>query len=471
MRLHPVILCGGPGARLWPASTTARPKPFLDLIDGLTPFQRTLQRVAAIEGAARPLVITGADHAATAAAQIGASGLAAEILVEPEGRDSAAAAFAAALWVERIAADDLVLLVAADHHIPDLRAFAEGVERAAPAAQLQGRIVVFGLQPSRPATEFGYILPGGQGASPGVRTVSAFVEKPDADRAAELIERGALWNSGNFLFRADAMIEEAARFAPQALDAVRSALPPAEGPGRGGGPTRLGAGFSTAPRISLDRAVIEKTSRAAVVAVAYDWSDLGSWEAVWAASARDVDGLVCSGPAAAVDSRDSLLRADGGARILALGVQNLAIVANGSDVLVSALERSGDLKAALERAPDPPAPDLADIAHRLSSWWREQALPLWWCFGADLVDGGFHDQIGADLRPLPLAKRLRVQARQTMVYAQAGSAGWPGPWRIALDHGLAALHAGFMRADGLLRPAAAAAHTPEAPALLYDQAF
>lgn len=465
MRLHPVILCGGPGARLWPASTAGRPKPFLELVDGGSSFQRTLQRLSAIEGAAPPLIITGADHAAAAAAQMEAWGLAGEILVEPAARDSAAAAFAGALWVERIAPQGLALLVAADHHIPDVGAFIEGVERAIPAAE-QGAIVVFGLEPARAAPEFGYVLPAAPHA--GVAAVAAFVEKPSAERAAELIDRGALWNSGNFLFRADVMVAEAERLAPQVLEAVRAALPSPDGEP----PLRLGACFTHAPRISLDRAIMEKTGRAAVTPVAYAWSDLGSWEAVWAASEQNEDGVSARGATAAVEVRNSLLRAEGGARIVAFGVENLAIVANGADVLVTALHRSGELKTALDRAPLAPATRLPALAGALSSWWREQALPVWWCFGADLAGGGFHDQLRPDLAPTAAPKRLRVQARQAMVFAEAGRAGWPGPWRAALDHGLAALRGPFRRRDGLLLPTAPTrSESGEAAAVLYDQAF
>ncbi|HSZ53913.1 MAG TPA: sugar phosphate nucleotidyltransferase, partial [Caulobacteraceae bacterium] len=159
MVVVPVILCGGPGSRLWPASTMERPKPFLDLIGGHSLFQRTVLRVSGLRDAAAPVVVTGAVHAQEAQRQLVALGAGARILAEPSGRDSAPALLAAALWIARESPDALVLSVHSDHHIPDSVAFAAAVEAARPAAA-EGAIVTFGVKPTRPAVSFGYIRPG-----------------------------------------------------------------------------------------------------------------------------------------------------------------------------------------------------------------------------------------------------------------------------------------------------------------------
>jgi mannose-1-phosphate guanylyltransferase/mannose-6-phosphate isomerase len=351
--IRPVILCGGAGVRLWPASTPAAPKQFLSLAGPHSLFQATVLRLAAVEDAAAPLIVVGAAHLAAAREQLAQTGAPARFLVEPQGRDSGPALIAAALAIAGEDPEATILAVASDHHIPDVAAFAASVAAAAAGAQ-GGDIVTFGVRPTHPATVFGYIEPGEaiEGAS-GVRRVRRFIEKPDAARAAQLIEAGCLWNSGNFVFRAGAFLSEARRCAPAMCAAVAGAV---EGASRDGDALRLGEAFRSADALSIDVAVMEKTARAAVLPISYAWSDLGSWRAVWEASERDAQGNAIDGAAVVDGSENCLVRASEGARVVAVGLKNIAIVVEGGKVLVCDLAASPDLKAALARlGPSPPA--------------------------------------------------------------------------------------------------------------------
>jgi mannose-1-phosphate guanylyltransferase/mannose-6-phosphate isomerase len=471
--VHPIILCGGPGARLWPVSTPERPKPFIALLGERSLFQATAQRVSRISGAGRPLVVTGVAHIEEGRRQLAAIGVEANFLIEPCGRDSGPALIAATLWVARDDPEAAVLVVAADHHIPDADAFAASVA-AASAAAADGAIVTFGARPTFAATVYGYIRAGeplpGAGAA---RRVDAFVEKPDAAKAAGLLRAGALWNSGNFLFRADVMLTETAAHAPEMLASVRQAV--ADGV-HSGDAFELGPAFAQAPRVSIDVAVMEKTDRAAVLPIDHDWSDVGSWPAIWALSPHDLAGNSVEGAAVAGESEDCLVRAGPGMEVIALGLKSVAVIAEDGKVLVSDMARSADLKAALQdlrnTARGAPVAKAGEVAGRLSRWLRQSALPLWWSFGADHVGGGFHEALERDLTPAGATRRTRVQARQIQVYAAAGLAGWPGPWRDAVDHGLADLFDHRQRADGLFHGLTDTRGSPlDGAGPLYDQAF
>ncbi len=478
MGIHPIILCGGPGSRLWPASTARDPKPFIDLLGPRSLFQQTVLRMAALPGAGGPIVVTGADHMDMASRQLAELGVKGTVIVEPAGRDSGPALLAAAIWIESVDRSGVAVAVASDHHIPDEAAFAAAVIEATPAAE-QGRIVTFGVRPDGPATAYGYIRPGEPlDGSATVRRVGRFVEKPDAVRAQALVAEGCLWNSGNFMFRVDTFLQQATLHAPDAVARVRDAVRSGVG---GAGVLRLGEAFHQAPKISIDVALMEKTDRAAVLPIGYAWSDLGAWDAVWAASPHDPDGNAVSGLSVTRESRNCLVRATGDSRIVAVGVQNLVIVSHGADVLVTAMDRSPDLKLALADLPDRPGPaktavsaarDIWELGESLTDWLFREALPIWWCFGADRQTGGFFERLGQDLTPPPIPRRALVQARQVYVYAVAGLMGWPGPWAAAVDHGLDFLNTRFQRPDGLFRQSVDAVGEPaQETARLYDQAF
>jgi mannose-1-phosphate guanylyltransferase/mannose-6-phosphate isomerase len=473
LRLHPVILCGGPGARLWPASTRDRPKPFLDLLEGLSLFQRTVLRMAALPDAAAPIVVAGAAHCAEAQRQLAQIGQSVGLLIEPEGRDSGPAVIAAALHVARAHPEGVIVCVASDHHIADEAAFADGVVAAAPAAR-DGAIVTFGIRPHAPSPAFGYIRPGEPlDAGSPILEVERFEEKPTPARAETLVLDGCLWNSGNFVFRADTMIAEAADFDPRLVAAATSALDQASACD---GVVVLGPAFLDSPRTSIDVAVMERTRRAAVLPIAYGWSDLGSWQAVWAASAKDSQENAAHGAVTLQSAEGCLVRAEPGVNVLALGVRNLAVIASPGAVLVCDLAHSSRVRppAAVAAPPqaDDASADLRRAAERLRDWLWGSALPLWWCFGADHQGGGFHERLRWDRSPTGHDRRAQVQARQVFVYATAGAMAWPGPWRAAVTHGLAGLAARFRRADGLYRGVVSAQGLPiDDRARLSDQAL
>jgi mannose-1-phosphate guanylyltransferase/mannose-6-phosphate isomerase len=465
--IYPVILCGGGGTRLWPASRPSRPKQFIPMSGARSLFQDAVQRMAPLaEGGGRVLVIGGVAHRRWILDQLEEIGVEAQVLLEPEGRDSAPAMAAAAAWIARSDPAGVAAFVASDHHVPDHDAFRAAVREAAAAAG-RGRIVTLGVRPDAPSSAYGYIRPTGEGLS----AVAAFVEKPDAPTAADYIAAGYLWNSGNFMVAARTLIAELAARAPGVLSAAQAALPDADA-----GPVQtLGIAFSAAPKISIDYAVMEKTSLADVLAVDFAWSDMGAWDAIAASGEGDVGLHIFE------DAEGCLARAPDGVMVAVLGVRNLAIVVEPDAVLVADLDRSQDVRRMVERVraasprhldfPAGPAEPLSRGARRFADWLRLRALPLWATVG--LEDGpGFAEALGQDGRPLPLAGRSRVQSRQVHVYATAARLGWAGPWRRAVWSGLDALTSRFLREDGTSRALVARDGAPlDETAYLYDHAF
>ena len=480
MRIYPVILCGGSGTRLWPASRPLRPKQFIPLIGERSLFQNTAMRLQGIVGAQPPIVVAGASHLTIIKDQLAALGSEGVVIVEPEGRDSAPAIAAAAYWIAARDPDGIVVVVASDHHIPDPAAFCASVEIAARAASA-GRIVTFGVKPSSPSSAYGYIQPGESLAeAPGVFDLGRFVEKPDALTAQAYVAAGYLWNSGNFVFVAAALAEELRRHAPDVAFSVAAAV--AEAGEAIDGVVRLGESFRGAPKISFDYAVMEKTARAAVAPVSFGWSDLGAWDAVWAASDRDPAGNIASGQALLLDSHDCLIRANDGPLVVGIGLKRLAVVVEPDAILICDLDASQGVKAAVDRMKAEgcstvdivggAAPTLLEQSAALRQWLFASALPLWWALGADHVGGGFHEALDGQARAVAAPRRARVQARQIYSYATAGLLGWQGPWRQAVEHGLDYFLARYRRPDGLFRTRIAADGAPaDETAMLYDQAF
>ncbi|HVZ13569.1 MAG TPA: sugar phosphate nucleotidyltransferase, partial [Bauldia sp.] len=210
----PVIIAGGSGTRLWPASRQDAPKPFLPLLEGKSTFALTLERVADRARFAAPVIVTSVDHKYLVESALKAAGVTAALLLEPAPRDTAAAVGIAAAFIMARDADATMLVLAADHVIEDSAGFGRVVDGALPAAEA-GRIVVFGVKPSAPATAFGYIKPGAPIGQGEVRAVDAFIEKPDAERAAQLVAGGYLWNSGIFFMRAAVAMAELKAHAPE----------------------------------------------------------------------------------------------------------------------------------------------------------------------------------------------------------------------------------------------------------------
>ncbi len=345
--IFPVILCGGSGTRLWPASSFDQPKPFIPLLDARSSLQHTAARLAGLPGGRSPIVVVGVRHVALVRRQLADIGIEAFVIAEPESRDTGPALLAAARWVTRSDPRGLILAVAADHHIPDAAAFRASISSGVAAAE-QGYLVTFGVTPTFPASSYGYIRPGAAlAAGASGRRVEAFIEKPDIARAEAFVAAGYLWNSGDFIFRADTLLGEAALHAPAMDEAVRQAV---DGGTLGEGVFELGSAFAAAPAGSIDLAVMETTSRAAVLQTDFVWSDLGAWDAVWAASDHDGAGNVIRARAVVAGSTDCLIRAGGAARIVAVGLRRIAIVVEGDKILVGDLATPGQaLKDAVAR--------------------------------------------------------------------------------------------------------------------------
>ncbi len=471
--IHSIVMCGGVGTRLWPASQAMRPKQFLRLTGTHTMFQQTMLRVAALS-TTPPLVIGNIQHADAIEAQLADIGLSATILLEPCVRDSAPAIAAAVVAIAQKNPDAIAVVVASDHYIPDDAAFRAAVMAGAEAAQ-SGQIVTLGVRATHASTAYGYIKPK---AVPDalVLPVEAFVEKPGPAKAAKYLEAGYLWNSGNFIFAIDTMLNEFDRHAPLVADAAKRAVRDGE---RDGQTLRLAACFETAPRISLDYAVMEKTDRAAVLPVDFFWSDLGAWNAVHDACAKDAASNAVSGDATIVNSERCFVRNETNVPVAAIGVSDLAIIAEPSGILVCDLSASQAVKSVAEKvsgrrtlATRSPDESLSAWAARYEHWLHTAALPLWWSLGADHELGGFHELINLDGTPVPAPRRARVQTRQSFVYAEAHKLGWQGPSREAALHGMRFFRANYRREDGLFRTLVDG-HGRELDnaATLYDQAF
>jgi mannose-1-phosphate guanylyltransferase/mannose-6-phosphate isomerase len=365
----PVVLCGGSGTRLWPLSRRDFAKQHVPILGGVSPFQRTLQRITD-PAMARPLVITNVGGRFMAADQAAAVGVDVEIALEPEGRDTLPAIVLATELAARRDPSAIVLILPSDHLIPDTAAFLGSVDQAA-AAAAEGALVTFGLTPTSPSTAYGYIRPGAP-APVGGRRVAAFVEKPDAERASALIAEGCLWNSGMFCFRADALRAEVQRLAPEVVDAVTEALGGAE---TDLGALRIGPAFSKAPKISFDYGVMEKTDRAVVVAADFAWSDIGDWREVWVQSEKDDNGVASEGQVVAIDTHDSYLRGDN-RLICAIGVEGLTVVDTPDAVLIAPLARSQEVKGLVSLLTAQGRPEATVPARVYRPWGWYQTMDL-----------------------------------------------------------------------------------------------
>src|SRR5271155_4359442 len=338
-KIVPLIMCGGAGTRLWPASREVRPKQFLPLFGTRSTFQETILRVSDATLFDRPVVITNNAYRFMVAEQLAEIGFEADILLEPMRRDSGPAIAAGAAFAETRDSAAIGLALAADHVVADAAAFVAACREGLVAADA-GRIVTFGIAPERAAVEYGYINPGDV-VSGKVRSVKQFVEKPDAAKAAEYVKAGYFWNSGNFMFRASVLLDEYRNVDPASVQVVSDAVSKA---GRDLGFVTLDeAAFGSAKAISIDYAVMEKTAHAAVVPVACGWSDVGSWHAVWELSDKDGQGNAAQGAAVFEDSRNCNVSTDR-ALVALEGVDDLVVVATQDAVLVSRQKDANGLK-------------------------------------------------------------------------------------------------------------------------------
>lgn len=345
--IRPVILSGGSGTRLWPLSRESFPKQLLPISSDRTMLQETALRVSG-DPFRSPIVIGGEDHRFFIQRQLEQAGLSVEaILLEPSGRNTAAAAALAALWSLDREEDDLLLLLPSDHVIEDREAFAAAVTAGVPAAE-QGGIVTFGVRPSEANTQYGYIEVGEGEAIGAALPVRRFTEKPDLGTAQGYVERGGyFWNSGIFLFRASAFRDEASKLLPDLVDAVGRSLGGKTIDGKFVRPDK--AAFEAAPNISIDYGIMEKTARAFVVPVDMAWSDVGSWSAVWQLADKDAQQNALQGDVIAIDTSGSIIRAEGNATVAAVGLENMAVIAVRDAVFIAPIERAAEVRDVVAR--------------------------------------------------------------------------------------------------------------------------
>lgn len=346
--VYPVILCGGSGKRLWPVSRQAFPKQFVTLTSEMSLFQATLMRVTG-ESFHMPLLLTGNDFRFTVAEQAQQANVNdATIVIEPVGRNTAPAILAAA---EIIAADDpdgIMLVLPSDHIHKNEQAFLEAVNEAAKHAA-DGEMVTFGIKPSRPETGFGYIELENvlKADDKDAQNFTKFVEKPDLEKAKEMVTSGRyLWNSGSFCFSVKSVIEAFANHAPDVVAPVKKAIDESI---EDLDFLRLSETYNDSPDISIDYAIMERVSGGKVVPIDSGWNDLGSWQTVWMETEQDEKGVALTGNARAIDCEESLLRSDDdNTALVGIGLKNIVAVATRDAVMVADMDRSQDVKLAVQ---------------------------------------------------------------------------------------------------------------------------
>jgi len=342
MALHAVILAGGSGTRFWPLSTPRRPKHLLALVGARTMLEETAARLRGLVPPSRTLVVTAAAQAAAVRRLL--PGIA--VLAEPRPRNTSAAV---ALAAARIAARDpgaVLVVVSADHWIPDASPFRRTMAAAAARARDARTLLLVGVRPDRPATGYGYLLPGARIRGTAVRPVREFTEKPDLPTARRWLRDGRrLWNSGMFAWRADVLLEEVRRHLP---DLHRVLV--ASGAATAGG-AALARAYARVPSISVDYGVLERSDRVECVAAEFRWDDLGSFAALLRRRKRDGSGNAARGEVRLLDCRDVLAVAPPGRRVSVLGVRGLAVVATEDEVLVLPLDRSEEVRRLADARP------------------------------------------------------------------------------------------------------------------------
>ncbi|WP_341213375.1 mannose-1-phosphate guanylyltransferase/mannose-6-phosphate isomerase [uncultured Limimaricola sp.] len=381
--IHPVLLCGGSGTRLWPLSRKCYPKQFVPLTGEETLFQASAKRLNGEGlghdgrlGFAAPLVLTNADFRFIVTEQLGLAGIdPGAVLIEPEGRNTAPAILTAALYLCATDPEAVMLISPSDHVVPNVTAFHAAIERGLEAVRA-GRLVTFGIQPDRPETGYGYLELGTASVDGAPQPLARFIEKPDAARAEAMLASGNfLWNAGIFMARAADMVAAFRTHAPEIFSPVEAALAAAK--------TDLGFlrldpdAWAAAPDISIDYAVMEKAENLSVVPFMDEWSDLGGWDAVWRESGPDDDGVVTSRGATAIDCRDTLLRSESAQlEIVGIGLENIMAIATGDAVLVADMSRAQDVKKAVEALKKSGRPQATRFPkdHRPWGWFESLAI-------------------------------------------------------------------------------------------------
>jgi mannose-1-phosphate guanylyltransferase/mannose-6-phosphate isomerase len=372
--IHPVILCGGSGTRLWPLSRKAFPKQFVDIFGKGSLFSSCARMLSGQDFAA-PTVVTASDFRFVVTEQLLAEGIdPGPILIEPEARNTAPAVLAAALDVLRRDPEAVILIAPSDHAIADADAFCKCVKAALPVAQA-GKIVTFGIAPTHPETGYGYLELGDETLE-GARSLARFREKPDQATAEKLIESGrCLWNAGIFMARADRMVAAFEAHAPDMVAPVRDALDRAA--------TDLGflrldaAEWGKARSESIDYAVMERAEDLFVQPYDSEWNDLGGWNSVWREMPRDDEGVATQGDVLSIGCTNSLLRSEvEGLRLVGIGLDNLVAIAMKDAVLVADRDRAQDVKIAVEELRSAGATQADAFAYDHRPWGHFETLAL-----------------------------------------------------------------------------------------------
>lgn len=373
--LHPILLSGGSGTRLWPLSRKSFPKQFVPLLGELTLFQVAAARMHGATGVAKPIVITNSDFRFIVTEQLAAAGIdPGAVLIEPEARNTAPAILAAAQYLAAIEPDALMLVMPTDHDIPDLAAFRAAVAAGLPRAEA-GMIVTFGIRPDRPETGYGWLelAESPQGAAP--LPLIRFVEKPDLPRADAMLKDGRyLWNAGIFLMSAETLIVAFRTHAPDLINPVGEAV----------GSARPDLGFlrlaaepwSKARAVSVDYAVMEKATNLEVVPFSGAWSDMGDWNAVWRDGAGE-GGIATRGPVTMIDCEDSLIRSESETlHVVGIGLRDMMVVAMPDAVLVADRSRAQEVKeaVALLKAKSTRQAEIFPRDHRPWGWFETLVL-------------------------------------------------------------------------------------------------
>ncbi len=375
--IHPVLLCGGSGTRLWPLSRKSFPKQFARITGDDSLFQQAALRLSG-PGFAAPTIVTGNDFRFIVTEQLAACEIAPRaVMIEPEARNTAPAVLAAAL---ALAAEDpkaLLLVAPTDHVIPDAAAFRAAV-RAASARALAGDLVTFGIAPVRSEPGYGYLelAEGADSAGATPQPLARFVEKPDAARAADMLAAGRfLWNAGIFLFTAESLIAAFRAHAPEVLPPVEAAV---AGAVRDLGFLRLaGDPWAAVPEISIDYAIMERAENLAVMPYGAGWSDLGGWDAVWQESEPDGAGNVISARSTAIDCTGTLLRSESDRmELVGIGLSDMIAIATGDAVLVAPRTEAQRVKEAVKALAARGAAQATEFPtdHRPWGWFESLAI-------------------------------------------------------------------------------------------------
>ena len=345
-QITPVILCGGSGSRLWPLSRKSYPKQFVPLVGDKTLFQNSSERLTGPQFK-NPVIVTNSDYRFIVTEQLQEIGIdPGAILIEPEGRNTAPAILAAALFEYRENPDAILVVAPSDHVIKDVNAFQLAIEEAYKVA-LGGQLVTFGIKPTHPETGYGYLELSKITTAQAV-PLKAFVEKPDLTNAKKMIQsENFLWNSGIFLFQAKDIIEAFKKYSPSDLDAVDLSLTNSI---NDLGFCRLNlTDWVKTENISIDYAIMEKSDNLSVVPFSAGWSDLGGWDAVWRENVSNANGVNTSNNATAIDCENSLIRSeDDSIEVVGIGLKNIITIAMKDAVLVADMSKSQDVKKAVD---------------------------------------------------------------------------------------------------------------------------